>query len=283
MPRLASRAASVSVTDVAHLPCTSVGSVVARVVPCRSPVWLRRPCRAVGRWSGRARQLAFMRRESCVEDVVQGAVRRSGDNSPGLPNLVDTAARRRPMPSWSRWWIESFPRRSEGRPGQVGFPARRELFPAVPPAEQDMREVGLPAVEGGAEPGGSARCPQRRVSRACCPQIPVLGPAGRSIPAALRARTTDERRAVGGRGGGLCRRVSRRRGCGCATGPTGCSMRCRCGSCPRRRTGRPRCAGGGCRWCRCSTNRTAAGARPVWPRRPLQSGSGGERGRHRRG
>ena len=42
-----------------------------------------------------------------------------------------------------------------------------------------MREVGLPAVEGAAEPGGSASCPQRRVSRACCPQIPVLGPMGR--------------------------------------------------------------------------------------------------------
>jgi hypothetical protein len=39
-----------------------------------------------------------------------------------------------------------------------------------------MREVGLPAVEGGAEPGGSACYPQRRVSRACCPQIPFLGP-----------------------------------------------------------------------------------------------------------
>jgi hypothetical protein len=51
-----------------------------------------------------------------------------------------------------------------------------ELCPAVPPAEQDMREVELPAVVGGAEPGGSACCPQRRVSRACCPQIPFVGP-----------------------------------------------------------------------------------------------------------
>ena len=44
-----------------------------------------------------------------------------------------------------------------------------------------MREVGLPAVRCAAEPGGSARCPQRRVSRACCPQIPLRGPADRSL------------------------------------------------------------------------------------------------------
>ena len=46
---------------------------------------------------------------------------------------------------------------------------------------QHMREVELPAVGGRAEPGGSACCPQRRVSRACCPQIPIVGPASRSF------------------------------------------------------------------------------------------------------
>ena len=147
----------------------------------------------------------------------------------------------------------------------------------MPPAEQDMREVGLPAVEGGAEPGGSARCPQRRVSRACCPQIPVLGPAGRSFLLRFElVQQTSGGQSVVGVGHG--RRVSRRRGCGCATGSTGCFMRCRCGSCPRRRTGRPRCAGGGCRWCRCWTNRTAAGVRRVWPRRPRRQGAAGNGG-----
>ena len=57
-----------------------------------------------------------------------------------------------------------------------------------------MREVGLPADEGVAEPGGSAGCPQRRVSRACCPQIPVLGPTGPSF----LLRFELERRTSGG-------------------------------------------------------------------------------------
>src|SRR6185369_11587702 len=71
----------------------------------------------------------------------------------------------------------SFPRRC----CNVPFGGCSLLFPAVPPAEQDMREVGLPAPDRRAEPGGSARCPQKRVSRACCPQIPILGPAGRAL------------------------------------------------------------------------------------------------------
>ena len=83
-------------------------------------------------------------------------------------------------------------------------------FHGGPPAEQDMREVGLPAVEGGAEPGGSARCPQRRASRACCPQIPVLGPAGWSF--LLRLELGRRTESGSGRGGGSWRRVSRRRG-----------------------------------------------------------------------
>jgi hypothetical protein len=73
-------------------------------------------------------------------------------------------------------------------PFRVLIDARKEridrterLFPAVPPAEQDMREVGLSAVVGEAEPGGSASCPQRRVFRACCPQIPFPRPMGPSF------------------------------------------------------------------------------------------------------
>jgi hypothetical protein len=76
----------------------------------------------------------------------------------------------------------------------VSFEGCSLLFPAALPAEQDMREVGLPAVEDGAEPGGSAGCPQRRVSRACCPQIRFLGPMGPSF--LLRFELT------GGRAGG---------------------------------------------------------------------------------
>src|SRR4029079_14582699 len=143
-----------------------------------------------------------------------------------------------------------------------------------PPAEQDMREVGLPAPDRRAVPGGCAPCPQPRVARACCAQISNLGPAGRAL---LVRFGLDIRRAEGRGGRGkacqACRWVSRRRGCGCATGPTGCSMRCRCGSCLRRPTDRPRCVRGGCRWCRCWTNRTAAGARGVWPRRPHRQGT----------
>ena len=156
-----------------------------------------------------------------------------------------------------------------------------ELCPAVPPAEQDMREVGLPAVEGGAEPGvpqvvHSGAFPARVVHR-----FRFSAPRAR-VPAALRARTTDERRAVVV-GVGHVVWVSRRRGCGCATGSTGCFMRCRCGSCRRRRTGRSRCVGGGCRWCRCSTSPPAAGARPVWPRRQSREGAAGNGGGTRAG
>jgi hypothetical protein len=110
-------------------------------------------------------------------DVIQGRWRRSGDNSPvhrvlWIPLLVvarsvGVAVADRVVPPALR---------RAARKGRIRCSS--ELWPAVPPAEQDMREVGLPAVEDDAEPGGSACCPQRRVSRACCPQIRFLGPTG---------------------------------------------------------------------------------------------------------
>ena len=57
-----------------------------------------------------------------------------------------------------------------------------------------MREVGLPAVEGGAEPGGSAGCPQRRVSARVVHRFQFWAPpAGPFCCASSSA--TDERRA----------------------------------------------------------------------------------------
>jgi hypothetical protein len=140
-----------------------------------------------------------------------------------------------------------------------------------------MREVGLPAVEGCAEPGGSARLSTAaRFSRVLSTDS-SSGPRRPVGSAALRARPLDVVEGNRGRTGAWLW-LSRRRGCGCATGAIGCSTRCRCGSCPRRGTGRLRCAGGGCRWCRCWTNRTAAGVRGVWPRRPLRRGAVGNGG-----
>jgi hypothetical protein len=55
-----------------------------------------------------------------------------------------------------------------------------QLCPAVLPAEQDMREVGLPAVEDGAEPGGSD-------TRS------YLGVGERGAPARVRLRGNGER------------------------------------------------------------------------------------------
>jgi hypothetical protein len=104
----------------------------------------------------------------------------------------------------------------------VGFPARGScslLFPAVPPAEQDMREVrtsrrgwcgtgGVPlVVHSGAFPARVVhrfRFSAPRVRHSCC------------------ASSSDDGLAEGSGGrGGACRGVSRRRGCGCATGWTG--------------------------------------------------------------
>ena len=49
-------------------------------------------------------------------------------------------------------------RRTRGHKSQKGLPAALTRdFHGGPPAEQDMREVGLPAVKCRAEPGGSAR------------------------------------------------------------------------------------------------------------------------------
>ena len=139
-----------------------------------------------------------------------------------------------------------------------------------------MREVGLPAVRCAAEPGGSPSCPQRRVSRACCPQIAVLGPKGLRF---LLRFELGWRTSGGSRGrAGAWVWVSRRRGCGCVTGPTGCSMRCRCGSCRRKRTGRSRSVGNEYRWCRCSTSWPVVVARPAWRRRQSGEGAAGNGG-----
>ena len=211
-------------------------------VPCRSPVRLRDRVETQALQQGDL-DIGVHASSIVRRYVVQARCRRSGDNSPGSPNLVDPAARRKRTVAVAVV-VRVVPPALRRAAQTDRISCSSELFPAVPPAEQDMREVGLPAVEGGAEPGGSACCPQRRVSRACCPQIPVLGPMGRAFLLRFELGRPDERRAVVG-GVGAWVWVSRRRGCGCAMGPTGCFMRCRCGSCRRRRTGRSQSVGGG--------------------------------------
>jgi hypothetical protein len=243
-------------------------------VPCRSLVRPRDRLETQASQLG-SLDIGFHASRVVRRDVVQARCRRSGDNSPGSLNLVDHAPRRktiRPVAVVDR--VVPPTTRRAARPGRIS--CSNKLCPAVPPAEQDMREVVLPAVRSAAEPGGSASCPQRRVSRACCPQIPALGPMG------LRFLLRFElgHRASGGSRGrvGAWVGVRRRRGCGCATGPTGCFMRYGCGSCRPRRTGRSRSVGSGCRWCRCSTSRPVAVARPAWPRRQSAEGAAGNGG-----
>jgi hypothetical protein len=151
--------------------------------PSRSPPFPGPPARlarAVGVAAGRPRHW-----HSCVENRVSR--RRPGPSSKiwgQLARLTEPCGSRCSAlgdPSSSLWRIESFPRLSKGQPGRVGFSCSSGLFPAVPPPEQDMREVELPAPKGWCGTRGFRGCPQQRVSRACCPQIPVLGPAGRSF------------------------------------------------------------------------------------------------------
>ena len=117
---------------------------------------------------------------------------RSSARPPGAPERPSSGAR-------SRTDLRRSPGRSRQRrcrpdPRPIALHAR--LFPAVPPAEQDMREVGLPAVWRWCGTGGF-----RGLSTAV--RFPrVLSPDSSSrprrsvVPAALRARRTDERRAV---------------------------------------------------------------------------------------
>ena len=173
--------------------------------PSRSPSFpglAVRSARAVGDAAGRWRHW-----HSCVERRVSRCHSVSSAKIWGqLARLTESCGSRcssKPAPSSWLWRIESFPRPSEGRPGRVGFPAQSELCPAVPPAEQDMREVGLPAVEVWCGTGGF-----RKLSTAArFPRVLSTDSGSRpyrpAIPAALRARTSDERRAVvGGLGHG---------------------------------------------------------------------------------
>jgi hypothetical protein len=266
--------ASTSVANGVDLWSAGVGSVVARVVPRCSlpfPGPAARSARDAGIAAGRSRL-----RRSHFQD-------RASRRPPGSSTRICGQLARLTELCGSHCSSLA------NRRGRCGGPSRSpgalksglngsdscssELFPAVLPAEQDMREVELPRSGCAAEPGGSASYPQQRVSRACCPQISFPGPTGSSF---LLRFQLGQRTSGGSRGrGGTWVWVSRRRGCGCATGSTGCFMRCRCGGCPRRGTGRPRSADGRCRWCRCSMNRTAAGARRVWPRRHRRQGATG--------
>src|SRR3954454_12311563 len=73
------------------------------------------------------------------------------------------------------------------------YPGIAQPFPAVPPAEQDMREVGLPVVGRAAEPGFRSLSTAARFPRVLSTDSGSR-PYGSAIPAALRAGTPDERR-----------------------------------------------------------------------------------------
>ena len=108
-------------TSTARLPCPSVGSGTSRVVLGRSPWRLHSPTEPL--ILKRAGLGSCMHASRVVRgDAVQCACRRSGDNSPGLPDLVDTASQPRPRRRCRRGGVESFPRPSGERPGQARSP-----------------------------------------------------------------------------------------------------------------------------------------------------------------
>ena len=241
-------------------------------VPCRSPV---RPRDRLETQASQRGDLDFGVHTSRIvrRDVLRGRRRGSVDNSPGSTKFVDPTARRQR----TRRGRCGGPSRSPGalKNGLNGSDYLLEASCALLcprrskicgkwnfPLSRVVRNRGVPfVVHSGAF---LARVVHRfrssapRAGHSCC------------------ASSSENRRAEGSRGRGEAWDwVSRRRGCGCAMGSISCFMRCRCGSCLRRRTGRWRCVDGGCRWCRCWTSRLAAGAWRVSPRREGRQGAAG--------
>ena len=233
---------------------------VAVVVPCRSLSFPSRGSTAVRRdCRGRGAVVANSRNDLWMPETGCGS----------FPSATEGAGvvQVRPVP---RWCPESFP----SVPIRLPFSVLEEAVPCCAPGGARYAGSGTSRCRGWCGTGGfRLLSTAARFSRVLSTDSDPR-PHGPVIPAALRARRTDGRRAVvvGVKRGTV---VSRRRGCGCAMGSISCFMRCRCGSCLRRRTGRWRCVDGGCRWCRCWTSRLAAGAWRVSPRREGREGAAG--------